>query len=311
MPRAALARAAGPGWQAAVELMLYAVTLLCVQAGLLAPGHYLAGDIANAGLLVLLVNAGPDPETCATATEAAAVAAMRALAVVALIAIIGLGLPLHDGSDAAGTLVVAMLVGAAAIWIAPGVGLPRASLLRARLSTLHLWPAAAGLALGLVAYLLGASPVWSAGASGARVLVALVAAVVAAAVEEGVFRGLVQITMQRAAGRVGFVGSVVLFSATYLGTGSAALVLTFALAGLIFADNVARTGSLVGAGLGHVVLVLAAGALWPAVLGRRHHASLSDLGTTIVLSLAIAVVAALSLRRQLPADNVSAATGGG
>ena len=140
---------------------------------------------------------------------------------------------------------------------------------------------------------------------------ALVAAVVAAAVEEGVFRGLVQITMQRAAGRVGFVGSVVLFSATYLGTGSAALVLTFALAGLIFADNVARTGSLVGAGLGHVVLVLAAGALWPAVLGRRHHASLSDLGTTIVLSLAIAVVAALSLRRQLPADNVSAATGGG
>jgi membrane protease YdiL (CAAX protease family) len=297
--RPTLTRARQPGWQARLELILYAVTLVAVEAGLIAPGHLLAGDIANAVLILLLVNVGPDPASCDTAGEAAAVRAMRALAIVALIRVVGLGLPLHDGSDALATLTVAVLVGGAAVWVAPGLGVPRAGLVAPRFSIFDFRLATAGLGLGLLAYLLGASSLWSAGAGGAKVLVALIAAIAAAVVEEWVFRGLVQVTMQRAAGRVGFAAASALFAAMYLGIGSAALVLTFALAGVIFADSAARTGSLAGALTGHVVLVMAAGALWPIVLGWHHRVSLHDFQTSVVLAIAIAVCAALALRRPL------------
>jgi membrane protease YdiL (CAAX protease family) len=129
------------------------------------------------------------------------------------------------------------------------------------------------------------------------VLVALAAATAAAAVEEVVFRGLVQVTLQRVAGRAGLVAASALFAATYLDASRAALVLAFALAGLVFAYAVARTGTLAGAVGGHVLLAAGAGGLWPAVLGRSHLAWLHGAGTTIGLILALTLVAAIVLRR--------------
>ena len=57
----------------------------------------------------------------------------------------------------------------------------------------------------------------------------MVAALAAAAVEEMVFRGVVQVSLQRAAGRAGLIGASVLFAATYLELSTATLIMVLAL----------------------------------------------------------------------------------
>lgn len=307
MTGAARARARGYGWQSLATPLIYAAALVGVEVGLIARGHLLAGDIADAVLLLALVNAEPRPTAAASAArDRDVVAAMRALALVPLIRVASLGLPLRDGSHALGTLVVAALIGGAAIAVAPVVGVPRRILLAAPRPGAQLLTATAGLILGLLAYLLGAPQLWSAGAPMGRVLVALLAAVTAAAVEEVVFRGLVQVSLQRVAGRAGLLAAIALFATLYLDAGSAALVMVFAVAGVVFAYAVARTGALAGSVVGHVLLALGAGALWPAVLGRRHPGWIHAPGTTIVLAGTLVVVTAIALRRPVVAVPVSA-----
>jgi membrane protease YdiL (CAAX protease family) len=252
---------------------------------------------------LVLLQVTPRPADGSVQSQAAG-AAIRGLALIPLSRVVALGLPLRDGSDAAGLLVVALLVGFVALALAPAVGVIRRTLFAARLPLPHLRAALAGLVLGLAAYLLGAPVLWPAGAAGDRVLLGLVAAACAAGVEELVFRGIVQVTLQRALGRVGVLAGSALFASTYLGAGAAPLVLALALAGLVFAHTVARTGTLGGPIAGHVLLALGAGGIWPALLGRAHPSWLSQPGSTIGLAVAVVGMTAILLHR--PVERVAA-----
>jgi membrane protease YdiL (CAAX protease family) len=161
--------------------------------------------------------------------------------------------------------------------------------------------AISGLLFGYVAYRLGAPALWAAGARPGRISLALIAAVAAGAAEELVFRGPVQVTFQRTCGRLGIAGVTALFASTYLGAGTAALVLLYALAGIAFAHLVARTESLAGALLGHVLLAGSAGGLWPVVFGRGAASWAHAPVAAAIMAGVVVVAAAIALRRPVPA----------
>jgi membrane protease YdiL (CAAX protease family) len=279
-------------------LALCVVALAVVEVGLIARGHVLAGQIADAVLLLVLLNfRGQDREHSWSARERGAQAAMRALALVPLARVLAAGLPLGRFSEVPNELMIALPVGFAAIWLAPIVGVSVRRLAQVRLDRTAAEGVASGAVLGLVAYLLGASPLLPAGAGSGRVAVAVIAVTAAAVVEELVFRGLVQITLQRVAGRLGVVAATGLFACTYLDAGSASLVLAFALAGVVFARVVARTGVLGGAIAGHLALSIGAFLVWPAVLGRAHPTWLDGPLTTTGLVLLVAAATHTAIRR--------------
>lgn len=85
-------------------------------------------------------------------------------------------------------------------------------------------------------------------------LVALTAVSFGAIPEELVFRGIIQPLMTRHIGRIGIAVATLGFAATYLGTGSALVVVLMAVVGLAYGNDVARTGSLWGPLVGHSVL---------------------------------------------------------
>lgn len=268
---------------------------ICVEAALIAPGHMLAGEIADAVLLFGLLQVAPEsPDGSERSRDARA--ATRGLALVPLFRLVALGLPLRDGSDPVGLLVTAILVGIATIALAPEVGVVRRALWGTRVPLWQVGAGVVGLGLGLVAYLLGAPALWPSGADGGRLVIGLVAAACGAAVEEAVFRGVIQVTLQQVAGRAGVLATSALFASTYLGAGSAVLVLVFVLAGLVFAYTMARTDALRAPIAGHVLLVLGAGGIWPTVLGRAHPSWLSASSATIGLGIASVGMIAVVLR---------------
>jgi membrane protease YdiL (CAAX protease family) len=284
-----------PRWHYLIGPFLVVAMLIWVEAVLIAPGHVLAGEIVDAVLLFLLLQIAPG-STGGSVQSDATRSAMRGLALVPLMRVLAIGLPLLDGSQAAGTLVVAVLVGFAALRLAPAGSLTRQAMLAVRAPRTQLRVILAGLALSLVAYLSGAPALWPASASWDQVLLGVFAAAVAAVVEEIVFRGTIQATLQRVAGSAGILAASALFASTYLDAGSATLVLTVTLAGLIFAYGTARSGSLSGALGGHVLLALGAGAIWPAVLGREHPSWLSHPVATVGLVAASAGMTLLLIR---------------
>ena len=283
-------------WLGAPVVLLSVAALIASEAALLAPGRTLAADIVFAVLVFILLNAAAialrseSPEAWVTAR------ALQALALVALARVVAFGLPLHDASAAAGTLAVAVLIGLAAAFAAPTLGASLKGLMAFSPSVDQAYAAAAGLVLGIAAYVVGAPTLWARGAGGSRIMVALVAVAAASVTEELLFRGLVQSTLQRSIGRAGLLAATALFAATYLGLGPAALVMVVALAGLVFAVIVARTGNLTGAVAGHALFALGAGAFWPVLLGRRHHAWLQGPGVIVVVGVALAAMTVIALR---------------
>ncbi|MDQ3851057.1 MAG: CPBP family glutamic-type intramembrane protease, partial [Actinomycetota bacterium] len=270
-----------------VALMLWCSALVSVEGLLVAPGHLLAAQIVDAALVLLLVNFRPRSGMASPENPDQLVAAGRALALVALIRVVALGLPMRDWSTRTSLLVVAVIIALAALRVAPAVGLGLRRLIAITPAPPHLYALGSGGALGLVAYLVGAPALWPTGAGGSEIMGALAAAAVAAAVEELVFRGVVQVPLQRVAGRAGVIAASAIFASTYLDAGSAALVLTFVLAGVVFATAVARTGGLGGAVAGHVMLVVGAGAVWPTVFGRMQASALHEPQASIALALAL------------------------
>lgn len=272
------------------------VAIVAVEALLVLPGHLLAAQIIDAVLVFALVNAGPRHATDApSARTSAALAALRALALVPLSRVVALGLPMRDWSEPLAVIAIALPIGVVALRLTPIVGLSLRRLFSPRMSLPDLYAVLAGVVLGLLAFTAGAPALWPDGAADDRIALALAAAALAATVEELVFRGLVQGTLQRAFGRLGLLAAVALFAATYLDAGSAALVLTIALAGVVFSHAAATSGALVGVIVGHVLLVVGAGGLWPALIEESALPQLREPATTIGLSIAIAVAIVLAV----------------
>lgn len=272
--------------------------LALVEVALFARGHVLAGQIADAVLLLVLLNfggrrgapGGPVPGR-------PAVRAMLALSLVPLARVAAAGLPLGPFSRALAELMIALPIGFAAIRLAPGAGVSIPRLLAVRPARSNIVAGGAGLTLGFVVYLVGAPPLLPPDAPSGRFVLALIAATAAAFAEELVFRGLVQITLQRVAGRAGVLAASTLFAFTYLGAGSASLVLAVALAGVVFAHAVARTGALAGAIAGHWALSIGGVLVWPALLGRSPPTWVDGWFTTAVLAVALAGATVAVIRR--------------
>lgn len=272
-------------------LVVLAAGFVATEAALVLPGHLLAAQIADALLVLVLINIVPRDPAALSDRGAAAQSALRALALVPLIRVFALGLPTHGWSQAAGLLLVAIVVAAAALRMAPAVGVPRSRLLSTRLSPPHALAIVAGLGLGCAAYLADAPALWPQDAAPGDVVLALAAVTCAAIAQELVYRGILQLTFQRALGSIGvFVASAV-FAAAFLDAGSDALVLIYALAAFIFSRSVSRTGTLAGAIIGHVLLAAGAGAAWPSILGRVPPLELPQPMTSVVLSIAIGLAA--------------------
>jgi membrane protease YdiL (CAAX protease family) len=230
-------------------------------------GHLLVGAIAAAALIVVLVFDRPSSDSGSAARQRGRVRnALRVLALVPLARLVTITLPLPDISPAAGILIAAAIVLVATVRMAWAVGLRIGGFGRDDLG--QPLPLAAGYVLGFIAYLAGAPVLVTDGTAGSVAAVAVIALLAAAAAEELLFRGVVQMALQRAIGRLGVVVAVLVFVATYLGSGAAALVLVALVAGLIFADNVMRTGATGGVVLAHAVLAVTASIVWPVLLGR-------------------------------------------
>ena len=273
--------------------------IIAVEALLVVGGHLLTAQAFYALLVLVLVNAGPREPASLSTPATAALGALRALALVPLIRVVALALPMRNWNDSVALLAVALPVGLVALRLAPLVGLRLRLVFSPRASLADVYAVSAGVVLSFLAYAAGAPALWPEDAPGDRVGLGIAAAVVAASVEEIVFRGLIQGTLQRAAGRLGLVAACAAFAATYLGSGSTAFVLTFALAGVVFAHAVACTGRLGGVILGHMLLVVGAGGVWPVLLDEGTTGAIHEPQTTIALSVAIAITLALALGHPL------------
>ena len=288
-------------WRASLyvaALLTSAAAIIAIEALLVLPGHVLEAQIAHALLLFALVNAGPVRATTVLSKRGeTALAALRALSLVPLIRVVALGLPMRSWSEPVSVLAIALPVTLVALRLAPLVGLRRRRMLWTGSSPADLYAIGAGTMLGLVAYLVGAPTLWDVHTAGSdEIAAAILAAVAAACCEELVFRSLVQGTLQRAIGRGGMLVAAAIFASSYLDAGSTALVLTFALAGVVFTDVFARSEALAGVMAGHVILVVSAGALWPALLDDRALEPYR-LSTTIALGVAIAFAGVLAVLR--------------
>jgi O-antigen/teichoic acid export membrane protein/membrane protease YdiL (CAAX protease family) len=282
---------------APVDLATVAAALLAVAGTevVLALGYVLVGQIAAAVLVPLLLIGPRRGDASSRHRRERTASALRALALVPLARVIAIALPLPDFSAAAGGLIVAVLVAIAAIRLAPRIGVATASLF-AYPQLLSPWAPLAGAVLGFAAWFSGAPALAHDGDAPRALVVAAAAACMLAVAEELVFRGVVQTALQRAAGRVGVLAASVVFPLLYLGFESVPLVLTMAIAGLLFADVVMRTGSMGAAITGHVLLGAGASVVWPLVLGSPSRFDVPEPALDAVLGAGV-VLATLFLLR--------------
>lgn len=280
-------------WQPTVAPFAAAGDLLLIQVVLIGGGHVLAGEIAAAALMLLLIIAGEPDQG---AGHPVVVWALRAVALAALLPVLAAGLPLGDGSLAAATVVVAVLI--AGVWLtaAPLVGVQRAIALKVVNVGFQARIAAAGFMLGLLAYLAGAPRAWPHHASPIAVGAGVVAVVGGAVSAELLFRCLVQVPLQRVARRAGLVAATALSAAVYVGSYPPSLVVVMAIAASMFGYAVDRTGTAIGAIAGHVGLAVGAGVVWPLILGTASFPAWRGPEATVALVLWLGVVAIWVLR---------------
>lgn len=130
------------------------------------------------------------------------------------------------------------------------------------------WHVALGaLALGALATpLLGVAPVTSDRALPALLGAALIVFAFAGVLEELVFRGILQGAATPLLGPWAVPAANAVFAATYLGSASAAYAILMTAFGLACGWWVHRTGSLVGAAVGHGLLAAGLLVIWPVLL---------------------------------------------
>jgi membrane protease YdiL (CAAX protease family) len=235
------------------------VAALEVLVGL---GHELTAEIGYAALLLAIANVPAN-----WSAEPDAVAALRVIGVIAVARVAAIATPLPDAPAAAHILVVAVAAVVAAAKVAPMVGLSMRRMLAARPAATDVHVILAGAGLGLLIYVLGGPQLAGRSSPAAEVVLALGAATAAAAVEEIVFRGMLQPKLQSVMGSTGILLACALFADMYLGFGSVWVLLAIALAGALFARSVALSGALRDVIAAHVMLAVGASVIWPLVLG--------------------------------------------
>jgi membrane protease YdiL (CAAX protease family) len=278
------------------------IAFACVETAI-AAGRPAIGQAADALLLFVLVNVGLRTPAKGAGKAADVSSASWALALVCLARVVGLALPAADWSEGATLLVLALLVGLSALRLMPLVGINRRALLNQRDRSTWLPAMIVGLVMGLAAFLAGSPVIVRSGTNMGAMTVAFFGWIAAVGVEELVFRGLVQVSLQRLSPRFGIITAVGLSASTYLGFHSGLLVLVMVVSGLTFARAVHRSGSVSPAIAGHVVLAISAGVLWPAVLGWDPRPRPSQLLMYFLL-LGTVAVATLAALRSVPDTEV-------
>jgi membrane protease YdiL (CAAX protease family) len=279
------------------------LVLVVVDVALFTRGHALAGAIADALLLFLLLNFDLW-RSRSRVSEAASFSpvdgAVRAVALVALARVVAAGMPVARASDRLAALTVALAVGFAALRMAPLVGVSLRVLFGAsprERSNLELKVVAGGAVLGLVAYAFGGPDLVAGRHSPGQVAAAYAVVTLTVVAEELVFHGILQSALQRLAARLGFVAAAALFVSGYLGGGSAGFVLTIALAAVLFGYAFALTSDLASVAVAHWLLAAGAFVAWPLVFGRSDVTWLHGPVATALLAIAVVATAALGSTR--------------
>lgn len=190
---------------------------------------------------------------------------LLALALVPLLRILSLTMPISELSQPYA-------------YVFTGVPLLLATLLAARaINSSQLWTrlrrhsgqglvALTGIPLGLVAYvIIRPQPIETGWVAIVVTCVGLV--LFSAAVEELLFRGVLQNALYAAFGPVGVLGSPVLFAAVYLGARPVGYAAFAGGMGLLFTWFAFRTRSLLGVVLSHAIVNLSAVVIWPGLIG--------------------------------------------
>lgn len=250
-------------------LPLY-VTAIAVAELLVAFVDPLAGTLVDAVVLLALVNhhAWLGSKSSTAARVPAETAVLPVLALLPILRIASVAMPLSALPEILWYAAVGAPVLAGASLAARLAGLKPADIgLRVRSWPLQIAAAAAGLPLGLAAYLI-VRPGVVGGASGAgRALLAeAILLVCVGLAEELVFRGLIQTVFDGALRCPGVVWSTLLFTLVYAGSGNAAYIAFIAVVGLAFGCWVRLTGSIVGVAMAHGLLVSGLLIAWPQAL---------------------------------------------
>jgi membrane protease YdiL (CAAX protease family) len=250
-PRSASAPIAWPG---VAGIVAYGAVLIAAEIVAAAAAPVLAAAIDGTALAALLVHSVLGDERHG-----------RVYAALALVPLLRLSSLALTSSDPVAFLVVSGLPVLLAVTLAAGaLDVPGA---------LRLWEIGgrvqwhvAGACVALAVFfapLLGVAPL-SPGASGGEVLVAaLVAFLFVGVLEELLFRGVVQGSLDPLLGPLSVPAADVLFTATYLGSGSWSYVLLMAAFGLACGWWVRLSRSVAGVAVGHGLFAVVFLVLWP------------------------------------------------
>ena len=218
----------------------------------------LGGAIAYAILLVVMVNhaafrlAVTEKSFRRDATSDP-MHAVLALTFVPLIRLVSMSVPLDGTRDPYQYLIVGGPLLAGIAWAAWGVGLPGAGFGLHSLP-LQLAVAILGVPLAFAAYFV-VVPNAAGGATSSRELaVSALSVTVAAVVDEVVFRGFIQEACASLYGASAPLWSTLVYAISYLGVRPLELVFVAVFLGLLFGWTVARTHSLLGVTISHVLV---------------------------------------------------------
>jgi len=185
---------------------------------------------------------------------------------VPLLALVGTALSADLLPAAVRITLVALSALAGALLVARVLDLTRAELGLRGGGGAQLAVALTGIPLGLLALAVGGARAFEPLAGASPVPLAL-AIVLAAAVQELIFRGVLATTFGQLFGRMGIASTSGLFAAAAVATGSVGLVAVLALCGLVWGWARERTGSIAGTTAAHALVAGGLALLAPTGLG--------------------------------------------
>jgi membrane protease YdiL (CAAX protease family) len=248
-----------------LTLLGYLVAIVAVGA-VAAAGAPTAAALGHGILLVaILTHAGARLERARQGSDALA-RGLCGLALVPLLALVGTALSADLLPAAVRITLVALSALAGALLVARVLDLTRAELGLRGGGGAQLAVALTGIPLGLLALAVGGARAFEPLAGASPVPLAL-AIVLAAAVQELIFRGVLATTFGQLFGRMGIASTSGLFAAAAVATGSVGLVAVLALCGLVWGWARERTGSIAGTTAAHALVAGGLALLAPTGLG--------------------------------------------